>query len=219
MTSGPSGCVVLATAGGLRATLDLKLIAATPMLDERRAAAAEVENRVRSACLEAIEKSDAYRRLCDLRPQYRAAVAAAQAAEEALKKAEGRKAALVKATPPPKQLASRLVAVQAEIDQAAAARLQAYAERDALAPLYRQAEADLSDAAGRAGQAAHRAAWESSEETLREAVTDLLAFASEKITRVALLFAARRTINPATGPSFGRDVVAGLLRESEPEAA
>ena len=172
--------------------------------------ARQVEEQARSEVMTLLGATDEFRRLADLRPQFRAARSADSDAQEKLAAAQRRQEVLGKVTPPPPGLASRLVQAQSAVEQLAEEARQKAAELRAIEPLYLAAQKALQARVETLCQETHRAV----QEAIRTALLDgLRAFFEAHGEELTELYLARRSLAWVLAPSAA-DVARAVLQDA-----
>lgn len=180
-----------------RGQLELRLQSAAPLAGPVAAALrglqAEVDGRLNAL----LERRPEHGRFLALKAQYDAARGALAAAQAKHREAEGRRQALARQSPPPANLAARLVTAGAEVDAAEGECRARSAELDALGPVYRRAREALEVAVKESCESAYADAgrgWSRQGEAMLAA---LLAGRGSHLTALAAhLRAARKMQRP-----------------------
>jgi hypothetical protein len=167
----------------------------------------EADGRARSRVLDLLQSSPQFERLTALRPQFRAACEESRKAEAELRRAKERQSALREMVPAPSNLASRLLAAQQQVDQAAEEARTKAAELQAITPLFHEVEASVRSAMPALCIRAHAEAHVAAQAELTELLNEMAAQHRDKLTRIYLLKRAADGLRPQSHEALSRLVI------------
>lgn len=147
----------------------------------------EVSRLIEDRIVNAVHGSDAWRSYCELHRQYLTCEQAVNTTTAAHANLERKKDALVRTVPTPKGMASRLVTINAEIDQARAAQDTAEKELRALRPLHATAATAVSNAVKATALEARNAVLAERRAALEERMMRLTATIGDELSAMARL--------------------------------